>query len=204
MVTLVIIAFTVILSMRALRDKPTLEKLWFEPFQVQYNKEYYRFISHGFVHGSGAHLFVNMFVFWMFGRKVEAQLGSVTGMPMVMFLLLYLGAIAVAALPGYLRHRNNPEYRAVGASGAVAAVLFASIVLDPLDPMYIMFVPIPIPGWLVGIGYLVYEYVQDKRRQGNIAHDAHFVGALFGVLFMAALRPGLLPAMVERIIGSWS
>ncbi|MFZ1686628.1 MAG: rhomboid family intramembrane serine protease [Flavobacteriales bacterium] len=204
MLTLIIIGFTVLLSMRALRDKPTLEKLWFEPFQVQYNKEYYRFISHGFVHGSGPHLFVNMFVLWMFGTKVENQLAAVTGMPMVMFLLLYLGGIGVAALPGYLRHRNNPEYRAVGASGAVAAVLFASIVLDPLDPMYIMFVPIPIPGWLVGIGYLVYEYVQDKRSKGNIAHDAHFVGALFGVLFMAALQPGLLPAMVERIIGSWS
>lgn len=204
MLTLIIIGFTVMVSMRALSDKPTLEKLWFEPFQIQYNKEWYRFISHGFVHGSGAHLFVNMFVLWMFGTKVEQQLATVTDMPLVMYLLLYLGAVGVAALPGYLRHRNNPEYRAVGASGAVAAVLFASIVLDPLDPLYIMFIPIPIPGWVVGIGYLVYEYVQDKRSQGNIAHDAHFVGALFGVLFMAALQPGLLPRMVESIIGSWS
>lgn len=204
MLTLIIIGFTVMVSMRALSDKPTLEKLWFEPFQIQYNKEWYRFISHGFVHGSGAHLFVNMFVLWMFGTKVEQQLATVTDMPLVMYLLLYLGAVGVAALPGYLRHRNNPEYRAVGASGAVAAVLFASIVLDPLDPLYIMFIPIPIPGWVVGIGYLVYEYVQDKRSQGNIAHDAHFVGALFGVLFMAALQPGLLPRMLESIIGSWS
>lgn len=200
MITLLIIGFTVLLSMRALSDRNTMEKLWFEPFQVAYRKEWYRFISHGFVHGSGMHLFVNMFVLWMFGRKLEQQLGFVTDWSLLMYMLLYLGSVAVAALPGYLRHRNNPEYRAVGASGAVAAVLFATIVVDPLDPLY-LFGIVELPGWVVGIGYLVYEFVQDKRAQGNIAHDAHFVGALFGLLFMAALEPRLLTTLVDRIIG---
>ena len=178
-----------------------MEKLLFEPFQVEHRKEWYRFISHAFVHANGPHLFVNMFVLWMFGRKVEHQLSTFTGMELTIFLLLYLGAAIVAAVPGFLRHRNNPEYRAVGASGAVAAVLFASILMDPTDPLY-LFGIVKLPGWLMGIGYLVYEYVQDKKAHGRIAHDAHFTGALFGVLFMAAVEPRLLTTLVQRIIGA--
>jgi membrane associated rhomboid family serine protease len=201
MLTWLIIGFTVLISLRALQDQQLLGKLWFEPFQIQYRKEWYRFLSHGFVHGSGAHLFVNMFVMWMFGMKVEQQLAGITQFKLVLFLVLYLGAIVVAAIPGYLRHRNNPEYRAVGASGAVAAVLFASIVMDPMDKLY-LFGVLGMPGWILGIGYLVYEYVQDRQRKGNIAHDAHFAGALFGVLFIAVLKPDALSLMLQRILGA--
>lgn len=201
MITYILIGITVVVSMRAMQDRPMMEKLLFEPFQVEHRKEWYRFISHAFVHANGPHLFVNMFVLWMFGRKVEHQLSAFTGMELTVFLLLYLGAAIVAAVPGFLRHRNNPEYRAVGASGAVAAVLFASIVMDPTDPLY-LFGIVKLPGWLMGIGYLVYEYVQDKKAHGRIAHDAHFTGALFGVLFMAAVEPRLLTTLVQRIVGA--
>ena len=201
MITYSITGITVIVPMRAIGQRPMMEKLLFEPFQVEHRKEWYRFISHAFGHANGPHLFVNMFVLWMFGRKVEHQLSTFTGMELTIFLLLYLGAAIVAAVPGFLRHRNNPEYRAVGASGAVAAVLFASILMDPTDPLY-LFGIVKLPGWLMGIGYLVYEYVQDKKAHGRIAHDAHFTGALFGVLFMAAVEPRLLTTLVQRIIGA--
>lgn len=199
MITYILIGITVLISMRALQDRSMMEKLLFEPFQVEHRKEWYRFISHAFVHANGAHLFVNMFVLWMFGRKVEHQLGLFTGMEMTIFLVLYLSAAIVAAVPGFLRHRLNPEYRAVGASGAVAAVLFASIVMDPTDPLY-LFGIVKLPGWILGIGYLAYEYVQDKKAHGRIAHDAHFTGALYGVLFMAAVEPRLLTTLVQRIM----
>ena len=197
MITYILIGLTVIVSLRAMQDRTMMDRLLFEPFQVEHRKEWYRFISHAFVHANGPHLFVNMFVLWMFGRKVEHQLSAFTGMELTVFLLLYLSAAVVSAVPGFLRHRNNPEYRAVGASGAVAAVLFASIVIDPLDEFYLF-----VPGWVMGIGYLVYEYVQDKKAHGRIAHDAHFTGALFGVLFMALVEPRLLTTLVQRIVGA--
>ena len=105
---------------------------------------------------------------------------------------LYVGGILFSSLVGYQRHIHDPGYRAVGASGAVAAVLFAHILMLPTQAIYLMFIPIPIPSFVFGILYLAYERYMDRRGGDNVAHDAHFHGAVFGVVYTAVLHPRLV------------
>lgn len=196
-----IIAFTVVISLLGLQDRRVFEQLVFEPFTIHARKDWFRFLTHAFLHAHIPHLLVNMFVLWSFGRVLEPSmrglLGSSSSLP---YLLLYLGGAAFAALPSYKRHLWDPSYRAVGASGAVAAVLFATVLLYPMDRLYIFGV-LPMPGYLFAPLYLAYEYYLDKRGQDNVAHDAHFYGALFGLAFITVLRPSVWPDLFLQLIG---
>jgi membrane associated rhomboid family serine protease len=147
------------------------------------------------------HLLVNMYVFYIFGgvteRIFESVLGGLKGS--LFFLLLYLGGVLFATLPAYKKHRDNHYYNSVGASGAVSAVLFASIVLLPTNSIYLFFIPIPIPAFIFGVLYLWYENYMDKRSQDNVAHDAHFWGALFGVVFTLLAVPNSFLNFVSQV-----
>lgn len=196
-----LVAITCLVSLLALRDQRMLQALWFEPFVIKARGEWHRFFTHAFVHANGMHLFVNMFVLWMFGRSVEALYGGMgKGPGPVPFTILYLGGILFSTLPGYKKHIYDPNYRAVGASGAVASVLFAYILMMPREELYMFFLPFPLPAYLFGILYLAFEWYQDKRGGDNIAHDAHFYGALFGVVFTALLQPGLLGQFARAVL----
>lgn len=201
--TLVLVALTTFVSFMAFQRPQVFEALLFRPYAVQAHGQWYRLFSHAFIHADTAHLLVNMFVLFVFGRNVEGLFALVTPLPTaVVYPLLYLGGILFATLPGMAKHRLDPGYRSVGASGAVSAVLFAQILLMPTRTVSILFIQ-DLPAWLFGLLYLLYSYAMDRRGGDHVAHDAHFYGAVFGILFTTALRPELLFDLgsLERSLG---
>ena len=199
--TLYIIILTAVVSFAAFQNRNLMSKLMFNAYMVKNANEWYRVVSHAFVHSGWMHLFVNMWVLWIFGGMVEDQFvlnrGPVgTGG----YLALYLGGILFATLPSYNRHQDNFNYNAVGASGAVAAVLFSAIYFSPTMNLYLMFIPIPIPAIIFAIGYLAFEWYLDKKSNDNIAHDAHFWGAAFGFAFSVLMIPGQFQHFVDAIL----
>jgi len=202
-ITLALVVGTVLVSLAAFNDRGLFEKLLFMPYAVQHQNQLYRFFSHGFVHGDTMHLLVNMFVLWSFGSSVEVLFPMIAKMPgSVAYLVLYFGGMFFATMPGMAKHRNDPSYRSVGASGAVSAVVFAQILMLPTHKVSLFFLA-DLPAWLFGVLYLLYSYAMDKRGGDNVAHDAHFFGALFGVLFTFMLKPALVFdfGVLERSLG---
>lgn len=192
-ISLVILAVTVLVSLSAFSDRRLFEALLFDPYRTREGREWYRFITHAAIHADVPHLVVNMFVLHAFGQHVEYLFARISPLPVwLTFGGLYLGGAVVASLPAYVKHGAHPGYRAVGASGAVSAVTFAVILLLPMAPLRILFVPIDLPAILFGVLYLVYSWVMDRRGGDGVAHDAHFHGALFGVAYTTMLEPEAL------------
>jgi membrane associated rhomboid family serine protease len=200
MITWIIIGITVAVSYLAFQNKALMEKLQFNAARVIHQKQYYRLISHAFVHSGWTHLFVNMLVLYFFGKPVESFLGYYFGTKsVVLFLLLYGGGILVSNISSLIRERDNYYYNAVGASGAVSAVLFTFIFLNPWEKLY-FFGLFPIPGILFAIGYLIYSWYMSRQQSDNIAHDAHFFGALFGFVYPILLKPSLFHNFVSQLL----
>lgn len=192
-ITIIIIIATVLVSFSAFSRRELLYRFEFNPYLVAHSKQYYRIVTHALIHADWMHLLVNMFVLFNFGRVVERLFLGLFGIKgAFFFVLLYIGGVLFAALPGYKKHQNNPGYNAVGASGAVSAVLFSSIIMMPMSKISIFPIPIGIPAFIFGIIYLAYEYYSAKNSNDHIAHDAHYWGALFGVGFTIILEPKLL------------
>ncbi len=196
-ITLIITIITVVISFVAFNNEKIKEDLLFWPAQIDSRKQFYRFISCGFVHGDIMHLAFNMISFWSFGEYLEQILfadlfGDKSRM---MYLLLYFLALIVSVLPDYFQYRNNFAYRALGASGAVSAVIFAAIMLHPGMPLRLLFIPFDIPGYIFGFIFLALSAYLAKRGGDNIGHRAHFSGAIFGVLF--TIIAGKLMANVD-------
>jgi|TARA_B110000495_G_C22934270_1_gene546267 membrane associated rhomboid family serine protease len=201
-ITLLIIITTALISINAFKNRSLYHKLDFSPYQVIHRKEWHRLLSHVLLHGDGMHLFVNMFVLFSFGSSVENAFPDIFGkMGIFYYLLLYIGGAVFASLPSLKKHGNNPSYSAIGASGAVAAVLFANIILYPSNEIYILFIPFGIPAFIFGPLYIGFEYYLDKKGGGNVAHDAHYWGAVFGFLFPIILKPNLFLNFVNQILG---
>lgn len=199
-VTLIIIAITVIASFYAW-NKPHIQQKWiFSPYIVNVNNEYYRFITSGFIHADQMHLLFNMFTFYFFGSLVENvyqyYFGSVG---LVLFVALYLVGIILADIPTYIKHKNNPNYNALGASGGVSAVVFSSIMFFPLNDIC-LFAILCLPGFILGILYLLYSYFQGKKMGGNINHDAHFYGAAFGIVFSIIIDPTVIGRFFDQVM----
>lgn len=187
-ITIIIVIATAIASLGAFNDQSLLYKLMYSPYRAK-RGEWYRIISHAFVHADSTHLFINMFVLWMFGTLMESTFDVVSpGNGKMLFMGLYFGGVLFASIPAMVKHSDNDSYWSLGASGAVSAVIFSYVLFYPTEVVYLFFV-IPIPAILFGILYLVYEYYMDKRGRGNVAHDAHFWGALFGIIFVLILDP---------------
>lgn len=186
-ITLAIVILTCLVSLSAFTNAKIMDDLIFYPPAVARQNQYYRFITHGLIHADIMHLAFNMIALYSFGQVLEKQLFSYScifgNAGKFIYLLLYVGGLIVASIPDYLRHRDNYHYRSLGASGAVSAVIFASIVLIPKIKIGFIFIPIPIPGYLFGIGYLAISAYLDKRGGSRINHAAHIWGALFGLLF---------------------
>ncbi|MVN76241.1 rhomboid family intramembrane serine protease [Hymenobacter sp. HMF4947] len=177
-----------------------------QPYVIARSGQWYRLLTSGFLHADWSHLLFNMFAFYSFSPVVLATLaqGYGSGVGLALFLLLYLGGIIISDLPTYFRHRDDRNYRSLGASGGVASVLFASILLFPVNShgggIIIFPLPFPIQPFLFGFLYLAYSWFMGRRQGDNINHDAHFYGALFGVLLISALVPGVLPQFMQQII----
>ena len=175
MITILIIILTCFISFTAFNRNDFFAKFQFNPYRVYKSKEWYRIITHGFLHADYTHLIFNMFTLFFFGRLVEYAIGK------LFFIILYISAICIASLTTLIKHKNNYLYNSVGASGGVSAIVFASILFSPIEIIYLYF--IPIPGFIFAILYLLYSHYMSKRNQDNINHDAHLLGAIYGFLF---------------------
>lgn len=195
-----IIAITVIVSVMAFSNPSLLNRLQFNAYAIKHYKQGYRFFTYALVHASWAHLAINMFVFWSFGRLVYALYQYHFGnLGILYFLLLYIGGVMFSVLVDFGRHKDHEWYNAVGASGAVSAVVFASIILYPAGGIYLFFIPIEIPSPIFGLLYLIYSVYMSRRGQDNIGHDAHFWGAVFGIVLTIALKPVLFLDFINEM-----
>lgn len=194
-VTLVLIAITVLVSWQAFEKPRLLGRLILWPPAVDRHRQYDRLLTHGFIHADWQHLLFNMITLLFFGGTIERAFAPYIGP--VGFLLFYLSAILVAILPTYLRHRHDPNYRSLGASGAVSAVLFASILINPWSLLLVFF--IPMPAIVFGVCYIGYSIWMDRRGGDNINHSAHLWGAGYGVLFTVMMEPRIIGAFLERL-----
>lgn len=198
--TLIIVVMTAIISYQAFSNMTMREKLIFHPVSVKERGEFYRFLTHGFLHGDMGHLIVNMYVLYVFGEMVETRFmqpeyfGPMNGR--IIFLVLYFGAIILSSVPQYFRHQNNNFYRALGASGGTSAIVFAYIIFRPWD----WFLFPPLPGVLMAVAYLFYSSYMDKKGGDNIGHNAHFWGAVFGFIFTLLMIMVLAPEMMDTFI----
>ncbi len=198
-ISIYIILITCIVSAICLNNHEWFLKLEFTPFRVQKYNEQYRFITHGLVHADWMHLLFNMFALYFFGPVVQYYMQFNFGDKGILyFILMYVGALAVASLPTFAKQKNNAHYHSVGASGAISAVVFSSIIFNPMNKICLYGV-LCFPGILWGIIYLVYSYYQGKKNEGFINHDAHFAGAVFGILFTIATKPTLVIDFFEQL-----
>ncbi|HKK11014.1 MAG TPA: rhomboid family intramembrane serine protease [Bacteroidales bacterium] len=196
----IIIAVTVATSIAALSNRELNAKLQFNAYLIQHRREWYRFLSYGLIHADWVHLFINMFVFYSFGRIVITYYDHFFGLQgWLYYVLLYVGGLAFSVIADFGKHKENIYYNAVGASGAVSAVVFASIIFQPMGKIYLFFIPIGIPAFIFGILYLIFSAYMAKRSSDNIGHDAHFWGAVYGLIFTLALDFDLLSRFFDQI-----
>jgi membrane associated rhomboid family serine protease len=185
-ITLVFVIITCIVSISAFSQHKIMDDLIFYPPAISKRRQFYRFISHGFIHADAMHLAFNMIALYSFGEGLE----TVFGFPCVFgekgrifYLLLYFSALVIASLPDYLKYKDSYHFRSLGASGAVSAVVFSMIIFFPQSPIGLIFLPIRIPGYIFAIIYLGITVYLDRRGGGRINHSAHFWGAAYGIVF---------------------
>ncbi|HET7842664.1 MAG TPA: rhomboid family intramembrane serine protease [Xanthomonadales bacterium] len=195
-ITLVLIAITVAISVAGFGNRRVVESLVFSPTWVLRRHDWHRLVSYGFVHADGMHLLFNMLVLWFFGPLVEATLVARIGS--AGFVLFYVAALVFSILPSLFRHRNDPGWFSLGASGACCAVLFVFIMLRPWEKLYLFFA-IPMPAIVFAVGYVAYTIWADRRKKDRINHSAHLWGAVFGVVFLVALEPRIVPAFLTAL-----
>jgi membrane associated rhomboid family serine protease len=201
---LILLGLTVLISVYAWSNPKLMDDWILDPYRMNGRpSQWYRFLTSGFLHADWGHLIFNMITFYSFGGLALSafvnELGTTTGI--VAFLVLYLGGIILSDLPTYFRHRHDPGYRSLGASGGVSSVLFAGILFQPIGKVYMMFIPFGIPGFIWGVLYLVYTYYMGRQRRDNINHDAHLYGALYGIVVTLALIPGVAGTFLNQILG---
>lgn len=204
--TYLIIGITCLTSYLAFNNRDLAARGIFNAYAVVHKQEYYRLLTCGFLHANWMHLFFNMFVLHSFAEVVTEAYGLVfgEGKAGLCFLFFYIMALLASSLPDAIKHRNNPHYYALGASGAVSAVVFASILIFPYGKIGIIFIPVGIPAPLFGLLYLFYSWYMGKREGGTIGHNAHFWGAVFGLIFTALVMPGTMVQFYTYLQGVFS
>lgn len=193
LVTLIIIAANVIISMKGFNDPSFFEKYKFNIGGIR-RGEHIRMFSSAFLHGDFSHLLFNMLTLYFFAGVVIMQIG------VAKFVILYVISLLAGNLLSFYFHKNNPNYSAIGASGAVMGVLYSAILFYPDMGLYLFFIPIPIPAWLFGLAYLLYSIYGMKRQLGNIGHDAHIGGAIGGYILTLAFAPILFTTNLWIVI----
>lgn len=192
---LILIIVTCLISWLGFNDRAFLDRWLLNPYQARRKKRLAPYLTYGFVHADFTHLLFNMFTLFFFGRAMEGFFKAhFFGFGYYAF---YLGAIVISILPSALPNRNNPRYSTLGASGAVSAVLFAYILLQPWSMLYIYF--IPVPAILYAVFYVIYSIYLDKKGGDNVNHSAHLWGAAYGVLFTVLLEPGVLKGFADKL-----
>lgn len=188
-ITFGIIAITVLISLMAFNNNDLKYKLIFYPYGMNTPNEYFRFISYGFIHADYIHLFFNLFTLYSFGRFAESLLFNKT-----QYIIFYLSALVASTIFDFIKNRKNSGYAALGASGAVSAVVFSTIIFSPWDKNIVLFgIPaLALPNIVFAILYLVYCAYMAKRGGDNIGHNAHMWGSIYGFVFTGTVHPDML------------
>ncbi|SDB26596.1 Rhomboid family protein [Flavobacteriaceae bacterium MAR_2010_188] len=193
LVTIVVIAANAIISFKGFNDFGFFEKYKFNVGRIKAGEQI-RMFSSGFLHADMTHLFFNMFTLYFFADVVVEFLGNLN------FIIIYIASLILGNLLSLYFHKDEYHYSAVGASGAVTGILYSAILLQPGMSLYMFFIPIPIPAYIFGIGYLLYSIYGMKKRIGNIGHDAHFGGAIAGYVVTLILFPELFGENLLMVI----
>jgi membrane associated rhomboid family serine protease len=201
--TIAIIVLTCIISVLAFNNRDLFARLQFNAYQVYHRREYHRLLTHGFIHANWWHLGMNMLVLYFFGGYVEKilqMLGAegIIKFPVLTYLLLYLIAIIFASTISLVRFRDAHWYNSVGASGAVASIMFFFIFFEPWQKIC-LYGMLCIPGIIFAVLYLIYSQYMSRRGGDNINHDAHFLGAIFGFVFPLFLDVGLFRVFIGQL-----
>ncbi len=197
--TLILVAVNIIVSFYAFGKPIVLNRLMMNPWNIKRKNQYERFITSGFIHQDHMHLIFNMFSLYFLGSAIEHDFIVLFGAKgYFYYFLLYMLAIIASDLPTYFKNQNNPSYNSLGASGGVAAVVFAFIILEPVQYLCI-FIGLCMPGFIFGSIYLIYSYFQGKRANDNINHDAHIYGSLFGLVFCVIVYPACIPHFFNEV-----
>lgn len=188
-----IFLFTIITSIYAFSNPDLYGKFMLNPYNVSRRHRVYTLITSGLIHADWMHLIFNMMTFFFFAFQLEAIIGSVN------FGILYFVSLIASDIPSVVKHKDDIWYNSLGASGAISAVLFSYILFVPFSSMIIF--PIPIPIWAIVFGplYLVYCVYASRQGRDHINHDAHFFGALAGLILTVLLVPGVIPHFIEQI-----
>ncbi|WP_316816672.1 rhomboid family intramembrane serine protease [Pedobacter nyackensis] len=194
----IIFILTIATSIYAFNDHALYGKFMLHPYSVSRRDKLYTLITSGFIHADWMHLIFNMITFFSFGFALERYIGSLN------FGIIYFVSLIASDIPSVIKHKDDMWYNSLGASGAISAVLFSCILFFPFSTMYIM--PIPIPIWAIVFGplYLVYCVYAAKQAGDNINHDAHFFGALSGLILTVLLVPGTIPGFLNQILAKVS
>lgn len=194
---IVIFLTTIGISLYTLYKNHNLLYAWIlSPRRVYYEKQYHLIITSGFLHADLMHLLFNMFTFYFFAFRLEAVIGTVN------FLIVYFGSMILSVISTILKKKDDYGYGSLGASGAISGLVFASVLIAPNSTMMIMPIPIPIPAYIFAVLYLVWSYFAAKKAQDMINHEAHFWGALAGVVLMIILIPGIIGYFISSLFNS--
>jgi membrane associated rhomboid family serine protease len=189
-----VFAVTIGVSLIALYRVPAvLQRLEMRPYRVARGEDVHTVVSSGFIHGDVGHLAFNMFTFFCFAFPMERLLGTAR------FLALYLTGLVLSSMCSLVKHRNQPAYATLGASGAISAVLLAYIVYAPMSTLVIFPIPLPIPAIVFAVGYVAYSWWAGRQQRGNINHDAHLCGAVAGLLFVLVIDPAAFLSLPARL-----
>ena len=194
-VTVIIIAVTCVVSFLAFRNRVLIDRLILWSPAVKRGHEYWRLATYGLIHADGQHLLFNMITLFFFGQYIEPIYEGEIGV--IGYVLFYAGALVASILPSYAKNENNPNYRSLGASGAVSAVLFSFILIQPWAMIYVFF--FPLPAIVYAVLYLGYSIYMDRRGQGNVNHSAHLWGAAYGVAFTLVMEPARFSAFFNAL-----
>lgn len=195
--TVSIIILTSIISVLSFNNARLRDALIFWPPAISMRHQYYRFLTCGLIHADLMHLAFNMFSLFVFGKALENYYMGVLGLQHLYYIVLYITAIIVANIPTYIKRREDYNYRSLGASGGVCAVIFAFILIDPWVPIYLYF--IKMPAILYAVLFLGFTIYMSRRGGDNVNHDAHLWGAVYGVVFTIAARPSVVTDFLEQL-----
>ncbi len=189
---------TIVISFLAFQDRRILQRFILSPFAVVHYKQWYRVITHAFIHADWMHLLFNMIAFWSFGKVVVLYFGHISNNPHLHFYLMYFIAIVISSTQDLIKQKDNPDYFSLGASGAVSAVIFSAIFFDPWSKILIFF--IPCPGILFGVIYLIYSSYMGKKGGDHINHSAHFYGSVLGFLYPLVMHPDAIQIFIHQLM----
>ena len=193
-VVYLLILATALISYKGFNDRLFFEKYMLRVGSVLKDKEYIRMVSSGFLHADWMHLFFNMFTLYFFGPEVLYHVGVTN------FAIIYFGSLLFGSLMALYFNKDNFYYSAIGASGAVSGIIFSSIILVPEMSLFIIPIPFPIPGWLFGIGYVLYSIYGMKKQLGNVGHSAHLGGGISGIIITILLEPSVVEESWDTIL----